>query len=346
MAAAFDTIEKEEVMPPLKQVQQGVPVQQVSCNGDRILMLTPSGQPACVFSPPHLLESRGFVFVEIPSRISNGELAEIFDIRVIVDPAEKPKGVFWPDFQTQQDDPTMIEYSRTIYREIELNYEFSGGKVNSYLGVDSAVIVFLSADVTTQGTFNVTIPYILFPPVTSANIPEFALYEIFGGVSAIDSAITVRNQTSTSQVLSFGVLPGSGDIVFTFNIDFIPVSDYPEFVHVLNFYASGLHHAGSCDGNLIFIPKADGTHACMQPIMLETILLNYEHRAGESVYETIIKKYEEYACPADAPVFLVSYDYSETTCVPHDMVPDQHNMREFWKGDYTLFGNQYDLGWY
>ena len=61
--------------------------------------------------------------------------------------------------------------------------------------------------------------------------------------------------------------------------------------------------------------------------------------------DKIIKKYEEYACPADAPVFLVSYDYSETTCVPHDMVPDQHNMREFWKGDYTLFGNQYDLGW-
>ena len=44
VAAEFDTVEKEEVMPPLKQVQQGALVGQVSYNGDRILMLTPSGQ--------------------------------------------------------------------------------------------------------------------------------------------------------------------------------------------------------------------------------------------------------------------------------------------------------------
>ena len=181
------------------------------------------------------------------SRISDEELVEIFDLCVITDPAERPapfghkggQGVFWPDFQTQQDDTTMIKYFKTIYREIELDYEFTSGKVNPYLGVDSVAIVFLFADVTTQGTFNVTIPYLLFPPVTSANIPEFALYEIFGGVSAIDSAVAVRNQTSTSQVLSFDVLPGSGDIVFIFNIESVPVSDYPEFVRVGSVSNSG-----------------------------------------------------------------------------------------------------------
>ena len=350
VAAEFDTMEKEEVMPPLKQVQQGALVGQVSCNGDRILMLTLSGQPACVFSPPHLLESRGFVFVEMPSRISHEELVEIFDLRVIVVPAEMPAPVgylsswrvAWPDYQTQQDDITMIEYDRRLYREIDLDYEFAGGKVNSYLGVDEIEMAFFFADVTTQGTFNVTIPYLLFPPVTSANIPEFLLLQAYDGALNPGNTVIVRNQTSTSQVFSFEVSPGYGDITLFFNTS-IPIADgYPFFWPIINFYANGLHHAGSCDGNLIFIPKADGTHVCMQPIMLETILINFGDNAGDTKYDKIIKKYEEYTCPADAPVFLVRYDYSETTCVPHDMVPDQNT--RVWKGDDTLFGNQYDLG--
>ena len=278
-------MEKEEAMPPLKQVQQGALVGQVSCNGDRILMLTPSGQPACVFSPPHLLESRGFVFVEMPSRISDEELVEIFDLRVITDPAEMPApfgnkgdlGVFWPDFQTQQDDITMIEYYGHLYREIELDYELSGGKANSYLGVDDFAIMFLFADVTTQGTFNVTIPYSLYPPITAPNLHNFFPVES-GGVFTGNSI--VRNQTSTSQIFSFEVSPGSGDM----SLHFIqPVSFTIDLRSIIGFYNSGfLHYEGSCDGNLIPIPKADGTHACMQPIMLETILVNFGGNAGDS----------------------------------------------------------------
>ena len=59
--AKFDTMEKEKVMPPLKQVRQGVPVEQVSCNGNKILMSAPSGKAACVYpeSAENLVD-RGF----------------------------------------------------------------------------------------------------------------------------------------------------------------------------------------------------------------------------------------------------------------------------------------------
>ena len=49
VAAGFDTMEKEEVIPPLKQVRQGVPTEQVLCNGNKILLSTPSGMPACIY---------------------------------------------------------------------------------------------------------------------------------------------------------------------------------------------------------------------------------------------------------------------------------------------------------
>ena len=170
------------------------------------------------------------------------------------------------------------------------------------------------------------------------------MFEFSGGVVSTDNAVIVRNQTSASQIFSFELLPGSGDFSLFFNA--VPdTSASPNLLPVLNFYGNGFHHTGSCNGNLIPIPRTDGTHLCIQPIMLEVILAAHEGMVVESIYEEIIKKHEEYACPPDTPVFLVRYDHSSTVCVTPDAASDLLSQRG-WVGDYTLSDNQYALSWW
>ena len=62
------TAEAEPIPSPYQQVRDGTPVGEVVCAGDRMLMLSPSGMPACVFAGSvEVLERRGFVLLsEVP----------------------------------------------------------------------------------------------------------------------------------------------------------------------------------------------------------------------------------------------------------------------------------------
>ena len=58
----------EPIPSPHQQVRDGTPTSEVVCAGDRMLMLSPSGMPACVFAGSvEVLERRGFVLLsEVP----------------------------------------------------------------------------------------------------------------------------------------------------------------------------------------------------------------------------------------------------------------------------------------
>ena len=60
----------ETVPSPLQQVRDGVPTGEVMCSEDRVLMVSPSGMPACVFvDSVFVLDKRGFVLLgEITSK--------------------------------------------------------------------------------------------------------------------------------------------------------------------------------------------------------------------------------------------------------------------------------------
>ena len=64
MSVAMSVASAETVPSPLQQVQDGVPIGEVMCSEDRVLMVSPSGSPACVHttSTGNLLQ-RGFVLV-------------------------------------------------------------------------------------------------------------------------------------------------------------------------------------------------------------------------------------------------------------------------------------------
>ena len=54
--------EAEPIPSPYRQVRDGVPIGEIVCAGDRMLMLSPSGKPACVFAESvEVLERREFV---------------------------------------------------------------------------------------------------------------------------------------------------------------------------------------------------------------------------------------------------------------------------------------------
>ena len=56
----------ETISSPLQQVRDGVLVNDVKCTDDHMLMLTPSGMPACVFeSSVDVLVQRGFVKISV-----------------------------------------------------------------------------------------------------------------------------------------------------------------------------------------------------------------------------------------------------------------------------------------
>ena len=69
MSCTVSVAEAEPIPSPYQQVRDGVPIGEIVCAGDRMLMLSPSsGKPACVFAGSvEVLERRGFVLLsEVP----------------------------------------------------------------------------------------------------------------------------------------------------------------------------------------------------------------------------------------------------------------------------------------
>ena len=68
MSCTVSVAEAEPIPSPYRQARDGVPVGEIVCAGDRMLMLSPSGMPACVFAESvEVLERRGFVLLsEMP----------------------------------------------------------------------------------------------------------------------------------------------------------------------------------------------------------------------------------------------------------------------------------------
>ena len=68
MSCTVPVAEAEPIPSPYQQVRDGVPISEIVCAGDRMLMLSPSGMPACVFAGSvEVLERRGFVLLsEVP----------------------------------------------------------------------------------------------------------------------------------------------------------------------------------------------------------------------------------------------------------------------------------------
>ena len=64
MSCIVPVAEAEPIPSPYQQVRDGTPTGEVVCAGDRMLMLSPSGMPACVFVDSiRPLEARGFVLL-------------------------------------------------------------------------------------------------------------------------------------------------------------------------------------------------------------------------------------------------------------------------------------------
>ena len=76
MSCIVSVAEAEPIPSPYQQVRDGTPTGEVVCAGDRMLMLSPSGAPACVFaSSVDALVSRGFVPVSeaVPDALKTGD---------------------------------------------------------------------------------------------------------------------------------------------------------------------------------------------------------------------------------------------------------------------------------
>ena len=67
MSVAISVTSTETVPSPLQQVRDGVPTGEVVCSNDRVLMVSQTGMPACVFEESVLeLDKRGFEFIGEP----------------------------------------------------------------------------------------------------------------------------------------------------------------------------------------------------------------------------------------------------------------------------------------
>ena len=67
LSSATSVASAETVPSPLQQVRDGVPTSEVMCSENRVLMVSQSGMPACVFEESVLdLETRGFEFISEP----------------------------------------------------------------------------------------------------------------------------------------------------------------------------------------------------------------------------------------------------------------------------------------
>ena len=67
VSGAVSVASAETVPSPLQQVRDGVPIGEVVCSNDRVLMVSQTGMPACVFEESILeLDKRGFEFIGEP----------------------------------------------------------------------------------------------------------------------------------------------------------------------------------------------------------------------------------------------------------------------------------------
>ena len=84
MSVAISVTSAETVPSPLQQVRDGVPIGEVVCSENRVLMVSQTGMPACVFEESVLyLETRGFGFI--------GEPFDMFPIKSTGDHASDPR---------------------------------------------------------------------------------------------------------------------------------------------------------------------------------------------------------------------------------------------------------------
>ena len=67
--SATSALAEAEIPSPLKQFQQGIPIEETQCRDARTLMSSPSGRPACVYDiSVSILEQRGFIKVATTDR--------------------------------------------------------------------------------------------------------------------------------------------------------------------------------------------------------------------------------------------------------------------------------------
>ena len=72
----------ETIPSPLQQVRDGVPTGEVVCSDDRVLMVSQTGMPACVFEESVLeLETRGFEFIGEPFDMFPIKSSDMFPIK-------------------------------------------------------------------------------------------------------------------------------------------------------------------------------------------------------------------------------------------------------------------------
>ena len=82
MSVAMSVASAETVPSPLQQVRDGVPIGEVVCSNDRMLMVSQTGMPACVFEESVLeLETRGFGFVGEPFDMFPIKSSDMFPIK-------------------------------------------------------------------------------------------------------------------------------------------------------------------------------------------------------------------------------------------------------------------------
>ena len=231
---------------------------------------------------------------------------------------------------------TWGEYNVENYcpKEIHLDYELTSGSMRACVHRYLDTVIFYFDGINAVSNFSVNVPYAFLPPVTSHNTFAF-------DVRSRSGTATVNNQTSNSQAFNFELPPKTTHVAVFFNT-IIPASSYNDLEPVAEFYYRDLQHPVPCNGNLIPVPKFNGTSVCIMPIVLEAILLGHDDPIDESIYETIIKKYEKYSCSKDTHVLLFKWYHKETTCVTPteaERLIDGGG----WMGDYTLSDNQYLL---
>ena len=231
---------------------------------------------------------------------------------------------------------TWEEYNVENYcpKEIHLDYELTSGSMRACVHRYLDTVIFYFDGINTVNNFSVNVPYAFLPPVTSHN--TFAFY-----VHSSSGTATVNNQTSNSQAFNFELPPKTTHVAVFFNTA-IPASSYNDLEPVAEFYYRNLQHPMPCNGNLIPVPKFNGTSVCIMPIILEAILLGHDGPIDESIYETIIKKYEKYSCSKDTHIPLIKSYPSRTICATPTEAERLIDSKG-WMGDYTLSDNQYLL---
>ena len=123
-SGAMPVAEAEPIPSPYQQVRDGTPMGAVVCAGDRMLMLSPSGAPACVFaSSVDTLVSRGFVLVSeaVPGAFKTGDRPFVTTWRT-ASPNESitiPVGSSTGAYSARHKDPELMSHL-LAYRSPEL----------------------------------------------------------------------------------------------------------------------------------------------------------------------------------------------------------------------------------